>query len=71
MSVNYHDLYWVIESEISAPEELRLWASEIARLNPNLPHRHGPFTMANIEQAKLDSGELLCPGCGRPIRLPR
>jgi len=68
MSVNYHDLYWIVEGG-SPEEDLRAWAAEIARLNPNAIHRHGPFTMANVEQAKLDGGDLICPGCGRVVKI--
>lgn len=68
-NVNYHDLWWVV-TDASSPEELKQWADEIKSLDPRAVHRHGPFTMANIQQAKLDGGTLICPGCNRSVAIP-
>jgi hypothetical protein len=50
--------------------DLQAWARMIAEKSPgNIPHRHGPFFVSQIERAKEKGEKLMCPGCGTQVEV--
>lgn len=72
MPVDYNpeDRYWMAEDTYSQAE-LDAWAKLIseAPVVGDAVHKHGPFTHAQVNRARITKQKIQCPSCGQEVRV--